>query len=725
MVIGLCGGFAEIALTPHSAWASLPGLESLLYSVAVILVEYLLVACIFGFLWGFIVFMLQRATRSERPLITIVENALAGDSEDDATILRLTFLLTALVFSGFLMSLLYVINLAFLTADFHNMPLAAAALLCAGIAAAFVAFIASLPVFIVIRAALSHPFARIVLKIRLCKPWLASMVLVILAICAVGLVLFMYWSTVQRIRYYDAYLLAGSLAALAVILLSFKKTLIDNRPALLRVFTYVWPIFMAVGFVLILVLTENFHCRYITFEKTTLAGHLLKNIRSVIDFDMDGYPTFMGGGDCAPLDPGVYPDAVEIPGNGKDDNCIAGDRPWGVYRNSEKPFDVPEEFLAGNYRLMVISIDAARTRNMSLYGYKRENTKNITEWAEKKNAFIFDRAYCHIPATRWAIPLIFSSQYPSDIQWDTSTFPYNVGKSTLMLAEALNKHDFYTSAYWTAHKKKWGLDQGFDKFSVQDPKKDKVSGPKVTQYATDFLKHNKDVRFFLWLHYYEPHDPYISHKENDYGRKDTDNYDEEIWSADREIGKVFAEMESLGAWENTVVLLISDHGEGFMEHGQRHHSYQTYNEMTNIPMVWWIPGRKGHRIETAVGQLDIVPTILNLFGYSDGWKSFRGRSMAALFFGAEDAYEARPQFISTSWSPSYPKGSIKAVVDGDWKLIYNVPSQVYELYDLKADPLEQNNIFDPDLEPVNRLMPILHREMEEIKPNKTVHVKKK
>ncbi len=605
----------------------------------------------------------------------------------------------------------------FYDSNFQNHALAALLTVVASLAIAAVTFPLLLPVHAVL--------SRLLIRIRE-KPWgrnvltfdNALIFLAIVVVLGVFLALVLFWDTVIQIKDYEFYLFLGGVGAGFLALQPVWWRLRDRATAIdpaLRA----WPVLLVLAGFGMAQLSNLPSARFVVTKRSPLSAHVFDFTQVLLDFDRDGYPAILGGGDCNPFDSKVYPDALEIPGNGVDDNCFGGDRPRRRYRNPDRAFDVPEDFRKKNYNILLISVDATRARNVSWHGYKRDTTPNIARWIEERNAFVFERAYCNVPATRWVIPQIHSSLYPSDIQWSMKTFPHTVKRQNLMLAEVLQKHGFYTAAYWTMDKRRWGQNQGFDRF-IDNGAGDKISGDRVTKYAKKFLDKNNGERFFLWLHYFEPHAPYQNHKEFDYGNRDIDRYDEEISFVDHQIDLLFKELKKRKLWEKTIVILTADHGEEFKEHGKRFHSYHLYEESVHVPLVWWIPELSGKRFPHTVDHMDLMPTILNLFGYRDGWTKFRGRSYASLFFG-EDGYAEHPVFLSISWVASAPKGSIRGVVDRGHKLLYNVQSQVFELYDLEKDPLESHNIFDGDHPAAKRLMPALQHEMDEISPNKTFH----
>ena len=717
--IGIIAGLLELHYIPRDVLTSLKDSSVILQSAVLLLTTYLVSGGLLGILWGLIVFFMQRVFQSTRPLRFLIYRLFPADNMGRGETRRLAALLTALVVLAAFMAGSYGAFYGLSKADFQNRVLASALSVVTVLGVAFAALLVGLPVYLFLFKLLSL-LRRLPLFARYLRADVVFWGLVVLMIAAVPLLLWKGWGTVIMIKNYQAYLFGTAIAGYVLLLQSLRIKLAGRFMGAVNAGRFIWPAVFVAAFLILALVAENSKVRYVAFKKTILAGHLLTNVRQLMDFDADGYPAIMGGGDCMPFNSKVYPDALEKPGNKRDDNCVGGDRPKGLYRNTDVPYPIPADIATKmkDYNVVFISIDAVRARNVSLYGYGRDTTPNLVEWSDKKKAFIFDRAYCNVPATRWVIPQIHTSMYPSDIAWSTKTFPHTIKKGNRMLAETLKAHGYYTSAYWTMDKRMWGQDQGFDRFNNDGADKS-ISGDMVTDYAGRFFDFNKEKKFFLWLHYFEPHAPYVSHPGNKWGDKDLDRYDGEIRYVDQKLKIVFEKMESLGLWDKTIVILTADHGEEFLEHGKRFHSYHLYEESVHVPLVWWVPGLTGKRLPQVISHIDLMPTIQNMLQFKDGWDHFRGRSYAPLLFGDEPAYQERPAFMSISWTARYPGGSIKGVVDREYKLLYNVRSQVYELYDLKTDSLESDNIFDPDHDAVKRLMPILYHEIDEIRPNRS------
>ncbi len=246
-------------------------------------------------------------------------------------------------------------------------------------------------------------------------------------------------------------------------------------------------------------------------------------------------------------------------------------------------------------------------------------------------------------------------------------------------------------------------------------------GRYVSRYGVDFLREHRGERFFLWLYYMEPHTTYapsrpfpslpagISEAQlNSLQALDfwdlVDNgamlvpaeqraalvslYDGEIHDVDAAIGPVLDELDRLGLSDRTLVVLHSDHGEEFLDHGGYGHGTTMYDELLHVPLIVAGPGimGPGRAIAEPVQLLDVLPTLLEAAGVEPPPES-HGRSLWPLLRGAELAeVPIYGEMIHSS------PGELKTVRYQGWKLIYRFADDQVELYDLQDDPQEQVNL---------------------------------
>jgi arylsulfatase A-like enzyme len=271
----------------------------------------------------------------------------------------------------------------------------------------------------------------------------------------------------------------------------------------------------------------------------------------------------------------------------------------------------------------------------------------------------------------------------------------------------------------------------------------------LVKKSLDWLGKNKDKNYFLFLHTYQPHDPYSNssdfgqiflEKEDEWKKIDLFSYlsglesplefgfiplsdaqrknivalyDGEIRYTDECFIKPLIEgLKNLNLFENTMIVITSDHGEEFYEHGMWMHGGQLYNELIEVPLIIKFPSSKygGNKVDKNVSLIDIVPTILNELKIKFAEKDFDGKNLRALI--SSDISDER-----NCYSEIPVKGNLGkiSVVYGDYKLIYNrivykdkfqdqAPSEELELYNLKNDPHEKSNLAKAERETVKFLM---------------------
>jgi arylsulfatase A-like enzyme len=237
----------------------------------------------------------------------------------------------------------------------------------------------------------------------------------------------------------------------------------------------------------------------------------------------------------------------------------------------------------------------------------------------------------------------------------------------------------------------------------------------------------------LFLHYFDPHDPYdppepfksqfLSQKnEPSYLEKliskiqrklqrnqpvDLEKisslYDGEVAFTDQEIGKVFEVLKYLGLEEDTLVVLTSDHGEGLGQHNHLRHSINIYEEAVRVPLLFRWPNHipKGLELSAPVEGVDIMPTILDLIGVNLKSLSLHGQSMAPVLRGGSEIDKDRPVYLYREYytgryrglyKKTFLKGEKFALRKGKWKYIEGMEENSKELFDLSSDPQELENI---------------------------------
>jgi arylsulfatase A-like enzyme len=379
---------------------------------------------------------------------------------------------------------------------------------------------------------------------------------------------------------------------------------------------------------------------------------------------------------------------------------------------------------------VIIVIDTLRADKLSCYGNPVDLTPEIDSFAQ--NAVRFDQVFSHAPWTLPSVASIFTSQYPfkHTAGGQIKTF-YLLPDKAVTIAEVLHNAGFVTGAiinvlYLT---EKFGMTQGFESVDSRIPVNNLASrrAEETTNAALNWLDQHKDERFFLFVHYFDPHliyeppEPFRrrfadarERQGNDFifgtGKEvfalrkgeiklDCDTvrrleklYNGEIAYTDYEVGRLLKGLSSQGLDENTAVIITSDHGEEFCDHGGFEHGHTLYNELLHVPLIIRIPGSNNRRadatgisINTIVRHIDIAPTICELAGVEPNG-SFLGNSLTGLINGKKEPN--RPVLSEGNmWGPS----GIAWLKDG-FKLIRSSPQTRWQLFDLRTDKGEQNNI---------------------------------
>ena len=384
--------------------------------------------------------------------------------------------------------------------------------------------------------------------------------------------------------------------------------------------------------------------------------------------------------------------------------------------------------------IIVIVGDTLRADRLGSYGNPRGLTPFLDSIAER--ATVFRSAYAQSSWTNPSVASLFTSRYPS--QHGVITFESVLSDDEITLAEVLREAG-YTTGFFSPNgllREDWGYGQGFTEFSEfaipgipEQP--DHLRMPYRADYTNrhvvswlDSLAAAGGRRppVFLYIQYMEPHSPYAppeaalrrvlgGRKKPDLAevnlfafmgndvpmeqrllRDLQDVYDAEVLSLDRELRRLFKALETRGLLENAIVVVTSDHGEEFKEHGLIGHEKTLYGEVLHIPLLIALPG-SSRRTDVAevVSLVDLAPTLLDRIGRPVP-ASFEGRSLLPLSTGAappagQVAYSELP--IPEGGASKRYSPHLHSVVVGTHKLIAGEHGEM-EFYDLEADPGERN-----------------------------------
>lgn len=404
--------------------------------------------------------------------------------------------------------------------------------------------------------------------------------------------------------------------------------------------------------------------------------------------------------------------------------------------------------------VLLITMDALRPDYMGCYGYNKNTTPNIDNFA--KNAVIFTQAISHSSHTAVANASLVTSTYP--VTHRVEDWGYKINSTLPTLAGILKSYGYTTGFISDQLGFSWleGFEEGFDFFRLMLSDKRVPSGKKIkivdiTNYAIKWLKKNRNRKFFLWVYYIDPHGAYTPSAPYDqmfilnntinktlpvckdkysqvgigcipqYIKSGTianpayyiSQYCGEIRQTDERLAKLFKALKELGLSKNTIIIFTSDHGEGMGEHNQYFcHTIYLYDYLIHIPLIIKHPSQdiKKHYIKQQVRTIDIAPTILDFAGIKKPL-SMQGESLKPLILGEKVNF---PKFSFGKW---LDKSYIRT--EG-WKLIYNASNENYELYNLKKDPQEVDNLVNREIKMFNFLKRILLKHMASVSSDEKV-----
>lgn len=348
----------------------------------------------------------------------------------------------------------------------------------------------------------------------------------------------------------------------------------------------------------------------------------------------------------------------------------------------------------------------------------------------------YDRAYSPAPWTKPAVASLLTGLYPSSHGVETMAHSLRPGLRTI--AEILSANGFRTGAVVShillAEQYENGFAQGFDAF-LEAASKEIVSTPRVTDDAVALLRgfaaesDTSNGRFFLFVHYFDPHFEYLPHPEYAFassraGRLDgsrgilelremrdsftpdeitflVDRYDEEIRFTDDGIGRLLSALDELGLADETLVVLTADHGEEFLERGWLGHTRTLYEELVRVPLVVRNPtDPESERVVThPVSTVSITPSLLEWLGIETQGTAFEAPPLSD---ATRSAVRSEVAWRPVSKLHRLGPVSKTALIEERYKLVRDASGEV-EIYDLEEDPGEARPLVDLDPEVRRRL----------------------
>jgi arylsulfatase A-like enzyme len=412
--------------------------------------------------------------------------------------------------------------------------------------------------------------------------------------------------------------------------------------------------------------------------------------------------------------------------------------------------------------LLLIVLDTMRSDHLEVYGYDRATSPWIQSFGQKVT--IFNNAFSSSSYTLPAHATLFTGLYPRSHGADIFDGEGGISlaqlgrlndevpvapldSEALTLAEIAKEAGLDTGAICgnTAYLCRYfGLDQGFDTYVDKRPVREiwrpaglslgnriltllgrnrrlnrllesnerfYLLASEVNALALKWLDSRRDRRFFLFLNYNDPHEPNLPFGKYknlfpDADKSLIDAYDAEVRYMDSQLAALFDRLESWGLLDLTLVIIVGDHGESFWEHGKKGHAVTLYEPEVHIPLLLRLPAQQiGHRVDRFVHLVDVLPTILDLMGFKRP-VGLEGDSL----FGGES------RFPIVSYLGKYYRDYDEwAIYRDPWKLILQSGGNV-ELYDIRKNPEETENISVQNPGLAEEMIADLKRFLDEVKP---------
>jgi arylsulfatase A-like enzyme len=365
--------------------------------------------------------------------------------------------------------------------------------------------------------------------------------------------------------------------------------------------------------------------------------------------------------------------------------------------------------------VILISIDTLRADHLGSHGHDRPTSPNLDAFAA--DGIVFEAASATSPWTLPSHASLLTGRYLRG--HGVRTEEHRLADEVPVLAAVMSESGFDTAAIVNTLflSPRFGIARGFDSFEViESDQSPQGAAQRITKQAIERLEGRRGERNFLFLHYFDVHSDYLSLPRYErlfapepgrftgrtiqlllairgdvpIGADDADRlarlYDGGIRQLDDELGRLFEWLREHDWLDDTLVIVTSDHGEEFLEHGGLLHGSTHYQEMLHIPLIFGGAGiPAGKRIGTPVSLVDVVPTILSVLEIPSP-PGLDGADLRPLWQEAQQAPVERLIFAEAG------PGDLRSVRSGRSKLITQGPAGRAELYDLADDPAETRNL---------------------------------
>jgi len=413
------------------------------------------------------------------------------------------------------------------------------------------------------------------------------------------------------------------------------------------------------------------------------ASALLADLRGLYDLDGDGYSAVLGGADCDDTDPDVSPRAVEIVGNGLDDNCAGGELAAVAGGAGETPTPV-----AGGARrsVLIVTVDSLRADALAPRSGARPPTMpNLLAFAER--GAWFANAYSPAPFTDDAVAGLMTGREPTRIRAGGRLIALDPTLAELLLARG-----WRTVALLAVPDLPPSVGRGFARVDATLAEAHRGFAGRTAEQLTDLAVATLETLrsagepYLLWVHYMDPHLDYLPREGTPFaGTGRRDRYRQEVWATDRALGRLLDAAAGAGLVEDGLVVVTGDHGEALGEKGHLAHALWMDEVVLRVPLVLAGAGIPATRIATRVRLIDVAPTVLDVAGGLDA--AVDGRTLATTWRGDEPDRDVVAQSVFRGLA-------VRAVLRGRYKLVRYVELSTDLLYDLTVDPAEAVNLVD-------------------------------
>lgn len=435
-------------------------------------------------------------------------------------------------------------------------------------------------------------------------------------------------------------------------------------------------------------------------DRASVASWVVRGLERASDRDHDGSGSLFNGGDCDDHDPARNPSARDVPGNGIDENCAAGDaRPLREPRDGRMARDtgLPP---GARPSFLLVTFDTLRADHLGAYGYRRPTSPNLDAFARR--AARFDHAYTTAPRTLHAFTSMWTGRYTSQVLRDVGALGADGGARNETLASTLGRAGYATAAFTdTGYFGRYdSILRGFAERSEGVGFKGDLRRTVTEAAAWLRARADVDAPFFEWVHLIDAHDAYRDRTApRDFGHESVDCYDEEIAAADEAIQRVFEAADAFTAAHPErplVVIFTADHGEGLRGRAGDTHGFDLHEDALRVPLLVRAPGVAPGPRASLVSLVDLYATVLNYAGLRAAGP-VAGQSLVGVLRDASAPMvnPAHREYIVCEVVPdqtiAHERRSIYAP---PYKLLWDVSTGVWELYDLARDAGEAHNLYD-------------------------------